>query len=300
MIRQNEAEEIIKLINNGFDIELLSLELDIPIKQIQHYKEQLQLRRFAKESIKSGNIQIAIDKLNSFIESTENSIVEKMILLKLRAYVNKTNINEEELEKIEDERKCIGFSKDIDEILNELQVQIPKRKTSNIKKKEKQDEKEAEKKTKAIKIVYEEGEETEKLDYEKLIRTYQEKIANNSRGMLNNRNLLAFAYFRAGKIDEARDELFSIIDQTGNYTAYRQLIYLEKSVGNIEDAKLWAEASLEKFPTSIDIREQLVSIAQKENNNKEVVKLLKEIISLDSNNKKSQEMLEKVNKQRER
>lgn len=299
MIRHNEAEEIIKLINNGFDIELLALELDVPIEQIEKYKEQLELRKFAKDSIKNGNIEMAIAKLNYFIENTDCSIIEKVMVLKLRAYLDKTNINDDELEIIEKERRNINFTKDIEEILNELQLQIPKRKTSNIKKKENQDKKE-EKKLRIAEIDYEVDEEKEKLGYEEIIKNYQEKIANNSGGIINNRNLLAFAYFKAGKIEEAKDELFSLIESTSNYTAYRQLIYIEKSLGNLEDAKLWGEASLEIFPNSIDIREQLVSIAQIENNTKEVIKLLKEIISLDSNNKKSQELLEKVIKNRER
>lgn len=47
MIRQTEVEEIIRLIHSGMDLELLSFELEIPIEQIEIYKEQLQLRRFA-------------------------------------------------------------------------------------------------------------------------------------------------------------------------------------------------------------------------------------------------------------
>ena len=85
MIRQNEIEEIVRLINSGFDINLLSFELDIPIEQ-------------------------------------------------LKAYVDRTNISEEELPKIESEKEEIDFSEDIDETLNEFQSQKPRRKSSNLRK----------------------------------------------------------------------------------------------------------------------------------------------------------------------
>lgn len=45
MIRLNETEEIIRLIYNGFDLELLSFELDIPIEKLQEYKKRLELRQ---------------------------------------------------------------------------------------------------------------------------------------------------------------------------------------------------------------------------------------------------------------
>lgn len=293
MIRQTEVEEIIKLIHSGIDLELLSFELDIPIEQIQAYKEQLQLRKFVKDSVKSGRITSAIEQLSYFIETTDNNIVERMMLLKLRAYADRTNVNEEEFNRIEEERKTIGFTKSIDELLDDLQVQIPKRKTSNLRKKEKQEV--TEQKT-AEKLI----EETEKPDYEETIKRYKEEIDRNPQSSLNKRNLLAFAYFRAGRIGEAREELLSLIEQCSSYTAYRQLIYLEKCEGNFEDAKLWAYDCLDKFPNSIDIRQQLISIAREEKDDQEIIKQLKEIISIDSNNKKSKKMLETIKKGKER
>ena len=89
MIGLNETEEIIRLIYNGFDIELLSFELDIPIEKLQEYKKRLELRQFAKESIKNGKITEAIDKLNNFIETTDSNIIEKNILLKKLKKVEK-------------------------------------------------------------------------------------------------------------------------------------------------------------------------------------------------------------------
>ena len=59
--------------------------------------------------------------------------------------------------------------------------------------------------------------------------------------------------------------------------AYRQLIYIENEEGNFEDAKLWAYEALDKYPDSIPIRKQLISIARIEQNDEEVVEQLKKI-----------------------
>lgn len=300
MIRQTEVEEIIRLIHSGMDLELLSFELDIPIEQIQVYKEQLQLRRFVRDSIKSGKIPTAIEQLSSFIETTDNNIVEKMMLLKLRAYADRTNVSEEDLQQIEEERKSIGFTRSIDEVLEDLQVQIPRRKTSNLRKKEKQEGKEQRPVEELAEETISKPEETAKPDYEETIKRYKEEIARNPQKSLNKRNLLAFAYFRAGRMEEARDELLSLIEECSSYTAYRQLIHLEKCEGNFEDAKLWAYDCLDKFPDSVDIRQQLISIAREEKDSQEIIKQLKEIISVDPNNKKSKKMLETIKKGEER
>ena len=289
MIRINETEEIIRLIHKGFDLELLSFELDVPIEQLQEYKKRLELRQFAKESIKNGRIAEAVDRLNDFIKNTDNSIIEKTILLKLEAYVNRTNISEENLQKIEEERKRLGLFSNIDEVLEELQVQIPKRKSSNIRKKERQNIKEQ-----PIQEEYEEEvqEETVKPDYEEIINRYKTEIDSNSQNTQEKRNLLAFAYFRAGRIDEARDELMTLIEETNSYMAYRQLVHIEKTEGNFEDAKLWAYEALDKFPNSIEIREQLISIARIEKDDQEIIKQLKDIISIEPENEKNKKRLQ--------
>ena len=296
MIRINETEEIIRLIHKGFDLELLSFELDVPIEQLQEYKKRLELRQFAKESIKNGRIAEAVDRLNDFIKNTDNSIIEKTILLKLEAYVNRTNISEENLQKIEEERKRLGLFSNIDEVLEELQVQIPKRKSSNIRKKERQNIKEQ-----PIQEEYEEvQEETVKPDYEEIINRYKTEIDSNLQNTQEKRNLLAFAYFRAGRIDEARDELMTLIEETGSHMAYRQLVHIEKTEGNFEDAKLWAYEALDKFPNSIGIREQLISIAKMENDDKEIIKQLKDIIRIEPENEKHKKRLQTVKNHEER
>lgn len=282
MLKLNEIEELISLIHKGFNLELLSFELDIPIEQLQAYKVRLELRKFAKESIKSGKVAEAIDKLNIFIRSTESNIVERAILLKLNAYKSKTAVREEDLQEIEEERKKLGFSRSIDEVLEELDLQIPRRKNSNIRKKEQRIEEEQQER------------EIIEIDYTGTINRYKYEIATNPQQTQGNRNLLAFAYFRAGRIDEARNELMGLVEETSNYMAYRQLVHIEKTEGNLEDAKLWAYEAIEKFPNSIEIRQQLISIAREEKDYQETIRQLKDIIRIAPENEKNQKRLKAI------
>ena len=291
MIRLNETEEIIRLIHKGFDLELLAFELDVPIEQLQEDKKRLELRQFAKESINNGRIAEAVNRLNDFIKNTDNIKKEKTMLLKLEAYANRTNISEENLQKIEEERKRLGLFSNIDKVLEELQVQIPKRKRSNIRKKEKQNIGEQPSKEEYVEEVQE---ETVKPDYEEIINRYKTEIESNSQNTQEKRNLLAFAYFRAGRIDEARDELMTLIEETNSYMAYRQLVHIEKTEGNFEDAKLWAYEALDKFPNSIEIREQLISIARIEKDDQEIIKQLKDIISIEPESEKNKKRLQSM------
>lgn len=186
-------EEIIKLIKSGFDLELLSFELDIPEEQIQEYCSDLE----------------------------------------------------------KNDERC--------------EEQHNKKKASNLRKKEKQDV--IQKKGLEEPIKERGQEEKVKIDYSKTIEKYKKEIAKNPQNSSNKRNLLAFAYFKAGMMDEARDELMSLIDERSSYMAYRQLIHLERIEGNFDDAKMWAYDFLDKFPTSIgvaNVREQLAAIAREE------------------------------------
>ena len=288
MIKINEEEEIIGLIHKGFDLELISFELDIPIEQLQENKKRLELRQFARKSINSGRIAEAMEQLTHFIGNTENNIIERAMLMKLNAYANRTTVSEEDLQKIEEIRKKVGLSKNIDEVLEELNVQIPKRKSCNMKKKQQLEVKEEQ--------IEEEQPEEEivNLDYEEAIKRYKVEIASNPQRAQSKRNLLAFAYFKAGKIDEARNELMALIEETSSFMAYRQLIHIEKTEGNFEDAKLWAYDAIDKFPDSVQIREQLISIAKSENDNQEVIRQLKDIISLHPENEKNRRRLQSI------
>lgn len=298
MTRLDETEEIIRLIHNGFDLELLSFELDVPIEQLQEYKKRLELRQFAKESIKNGKIAEAIDRLNIFIENIDSNIIERTMLLKLRAYTNRTTVNEEDLQDLEEERKKLGLSSSIDEVLEELKIQIPKRKSNNIRKKEQQSIKEQQ--IEEEQYQEEKFEESTKPNYEKTINRYKAEIVSNPQKAQEKRNLLAFAYFKAGRINEAREELMSLAEDTSSHMAYRQLVHIEKKEHNFEDAKLWAYEALDKFPNSIPIREQLISIARLENDNKEIINQLKYIISINTENEKNKKRLQSIRYKEER
>lgn len=286
----NEEEEIISLINCGFSLELLNLELSIPMEELKRCKDRLALRRFAKDSIKNGNMQLAIQKLTQYIEfSSENSCIEQVMAMRLSAYADKTNVDESRIQSINLEYKNAGSTQNIDEILEGLHVQIPKRKSSNIKKKdgiEVETKVLLEEKTKA---------QVSQIDYERLIKKYHKMIESSPQKSQNARNLLAFTYFRAGMIEESRDELMKLIEESNSYMAYRQLIYLETQQGNYEDAKLWAQDVLSTFPNSIEIREQLITIAKREKNPQDVMKWLKEIIRLSPRSEKYNEKMNRLN-----
>ena len=98
-------------------------------------------------------------------------------------------------------------------------------------------------------------------DYSELIQSYKKEIEANPKD-INKRNMLAFAYFKQGRLDEAKDTLLHLVEECNDLMAYRQLIYIEKSQGDFESAKLWAYEALESYPDSIPIREQMISLAK--------------------------------------
>lgn len=59
ILRINDEEEIIRLLNNGFGTELLSFELNLPKEQIEVCKKRLELRKNARESVKNGSMPFA-------------------------------------------------------------------------------------------------------------------------------------------------------------------------------------------------------------------------------------------------
>lgn len=92
----------------------------------------------------------------------------------------------------------------------------------------------------------------------------------------------------------------ALAGESSSYMAYRQLVHIEKKVGNLEDAKLWAYEALDKFPNSIEIREQLISIAREEKDDKEVIKQLRDIIEINPQNEKNKMRLNTITDKEER
>ena len=71
-----------------------------------------------------------------------------------------------------------------------------------------------------------------------------------------------------------------IIGEHKSYYAYRQLIHLEKEVGNFEDAKIWALEAEDQFPNNLGLKEARFRIARKEGNIGDMFSIAKEIRSL--------------------
>ena len=68
----------------------------------------------------------------------------------------------------------------------------------------------------------------------------------------------------------------------------------------MEDARLWAYEALDKFPNSIEIREQLIALAKKEKDDQEVIRQLKEIIEINPINEKNKKRLKTIIERDER
>lgn len=68
MIEQNKINQIKKLISDGFDIESISLELAIPLKEIEQYKLEIENAQ-KSNSLKTYNARELIDNKNKQIHS---------------------------------------------------------------------------------------------------------------------------------------------------------------------------------------------------------------------------------------
>ena len=116
-------------------------------------------------------------------------------------------------------------------------------------------------------------------------------------GTMNQKNIFAFTLFKSGRIDEAREYLMDLIDSSKSYIAFRQLIHLEKSEGNLEDAKIWLLEADEQFPNNLGIKEVAFRIAREEGDIEEMLKVAKDIRGLSPDAKKYEEQALKLKKQ---
>ncbi len=96
-------------------------------------------------------------------------------------------------------------------------------------------------------------------DYSKVIEKYKLEIKAKPNDV-NKRNMLAFAYYKQGMVDEAEQELLDLIVQSNNAMAYRQLIHIEKSKGDYESANFWANEAIKAHPDSVPLREQIMQL----------------------------------------
>lgn len=203
------------------------------------------------------------------------------------------------IDKTEKIKELIQKGFDIELLAFELDIPIEQLK--NIKKSQEKEKRETTKK-KLTSEKYDEGivkDEKTRAYYKKIIDKYKKEIASNPQDFQEKRNFIAFAYLKLGKIDEARAELVKLIEETDSFMAYRQLIYIEKLEGNIEDAKLLAYIAIDKFPNNVEFRKQLISIAKLENDNKEINDQLKNIDRINLQGRKNIERLQKNMKEKE-
>ena len=291
----------------GFDIKLISFEFEISIKELEKCQKQLDIRQSVKKALTEGRAEEAVNTLTEFINNEDYNIVERLMLLQITAFRDKNNIDNSQLEKLRQEATEIGLKDDLNTILEKLEIKIPKvepiKKDEKKKRKKNKGKKHQEQELapeKEQKNPIEQPRKTEKNNpnYEQVIENYKKRIAEEPKDILNLRNLLAYAYYCAGENELAKEVLLENMTESGSFKAYQLMIHIEKNEGNFEDAKVWAKDALDKFPNSIQIRKQLILIAREEGKPQEVLRLAKEILSIDSNNEESKKIIHQMTKER--
>lgn len=95
MVKPNELEEVKKLIRNGFDLELISFELDIPIEKIKQYKIELETTKKSQSTKKPRTRE----KMNSRNKQA-NSKMQKMREKYNKLYFTSNRIETEKQKKL--------------------------------------------------------------------------------------------------------------------------------------------------------------------------------------------------------
>lgn len=120
MIKLNEIEEVKKLIKNGFDLELISFELDIPIEEIKQCKLELETMK-QPNSTKTYSAKEIIDSENKQAHSKMQQMKERY--RKLYFTSNKIEVKQpKELprQKVEQINLVIAEIEEIVESIKEL------------------------------------------------------------------------------------------------------------------------------------------------------------------------------------
>lgn len=114
MLKQNEVEEIKKLIKHGFDLELISFELDIPIEDVEKCKAEL-------NKVKHTKVQSAkevIDKRNKLVDTKINQIKERY--KKLFFKNAKVQVREQKYSKSKGVEKVNLIISEVEKLLKEI------------------------------------------------------------------------------------------------------------------------------------------------------------------------------------
>ena len=114
MAEQNDVEEIIKLINKGFDIELIAFELDIPIERIKQYELEAEKRKNQAKGVKKYQAKEIIYNENKRAHSRMQQMREKYQTL-----LGKEDIKEEIKESL-----LIKDEEFVKEIIMEIESKI--------------------------------------------------------------------------------------------------------------------------------------------------------------------------------
>ena len=103
MIRDNEIDEVKKLIQNGFDLELISFELDIPLKKIQQIKQEIDeqkrtinTRRYSYDEI----VSIRNEKAHTKMQQMRERYRKLYFTTYQKDSVVRKELSEEEMETI--------------------------------------------------------------------------------------------------------------------------------------------------------------------------------------------------------
>ena len=129
MIENSKVEEIKKLIKNGFDLELLSFELDIPIEEIRQYKLELETSN-KSNSVKTYSARDIIDSKNKQAHLKMEQMREKYKKLSLKSNKSEVKISEE-LQK-QDIELINSVIAEIEKIVNEMKGLSKKEKRKKV------------------------------------------------------------------------------------------------------------------------------------------------------------------------
>ena len=127
MIKNNEIEEIKQIIKKGFDLELISFELDIPIEELKKYKDEIE-RNNNLSKTKTHNEKEIIDKKNIKAHSNMQKMREKynqIFFTDNKKEINLPNVSKQQIELINSVIKEI--EKNIRELKSQPKAEIRKK-----------------------------------------------------------------------------------------------------------------------------------------------------------------------------
>lgn len=127
MIKNNEIEEIKQIIKKGFDLELISFELDIPIEELKKYKDEIERNNNLSKTKKHNEKEI-IDKKNIKAHSKMQKMREKynqIFFTDNKKEINLPNVSKQQIELINS--VITEIEKNIRELKSQPKAEIRKK-----------------------------------------------------------------------------------------------------------------------------------------------------------------------------